>query len=145
MIAGSSSTGGMIITFASRADWVTDDPRGILPFGISRDVLIRSSVGEALPVGLEMSAIDNPLPVIVWQGLRLIRKGREAGYNFWNDHSSLSFDLVVILTSDHKSLGMRSGLAFLAEFIRRLPSHVAVLQNLAGLVDSTVNSSVVVQ
>ena len=31
--------------------------------------------------------------------LRLIRKGRETGYNFWNDHNVLPLDTVVILTS----------------------------------------------
>ena len=40
--------------------------------------------------------------MIAWNGLRLIRKGRESGYNFWSDHNALSFDLVVILVSNHR-------------------------------------------
>ena len=58
---------------------------GIFPGGTVRDVLIRSSIGEALPVALDPSAHDEPLPMITWSGLRLIRKGRESGYNFWSD------------------------------------------------------------
>ena len=74
---------------------------GIFPGGTVRDVLIRSSIGEALPVALDPSAYDEPLPMITWNGLRLMRKGRESGYNFWSNHNVLTFDLVVILVSNH--------------------------------------------
>ena len=75
--AGTSGNGGMIITFADKARWLTDDPRGVFPDGATRDVLIGTSVGKSLPVGLDLLLVDEDAPAICWQGLRLIRKGRE--------------------------------------------------------------------
>ena len=105
LTAGSSNLGGTIIAFADKAEWLSDDPKGTLPTGATRDILIRTNVGESLPACLELSVVEDYAPAICWQGLRLVGKGRESGYNFWNDHNVLPLDVVVILTSTQPGRG----------------------------------------
>ena len=59
-----------------------------------------------------------------------MRKGRESGYNFWNDHNVLSFDMVVIRTSIHTGRGELSPPDAAAE-LSTIPKQTARAINLA--------------
>ena len=92
-----SRKGSLIITFAEKKLWLSGDELGIQPRGDAFVVLVRTSVGESLPVAVPDSEENESVSVVFWRDLRIIRAGRESGYILWSQHSILRADVAVVL------------------------------------------------